>query len=59
VILTELRRAEGEPRLQERAVAADHRVILVAGPILANTCVSYVTPSFGRGTVYSVEAALG
>ena len=59
MILTELRRAEDESRLQERAVAADHRVILVAGPILANIRVSYVTLSFGCRTVYSVEAALG
>jgi hypothetical protein len=59
VILTGLRRAEGESRLQERAVAADHRVIIIAGPILTSIRVSYVTPSFGCGTVYSVEAALG
>ena len=59
MILTGLRPAEGEPRLQERAVAADHRVILVAGLSLANTRVSYATSSFGCRTIYSAEAALG
>jgi hypothetical protein len=58
VILTGLRRAEDESRLQKRAVTSDHGVI-IAGPILTNIRVSYVTPSFGRGTVSSVEVALG
>jgi hypothetical protein len=58
VILTGLRRAEDESRLPRLADTADHGVI-IAGPILINIRVSNVTPSFGRGTVSSVEAALG
>ena len=58
MILTGLGRAEDESRRPKRAVTADHEVI-IAGPILTNIRVSYVTPAFGCGTVYSVEAALG
>jgi hypothetical protein len=58
VILTGLGRAEDESRLPRCAVTADHGVI-IAGPILTDIRVSNVTPSFGRGTVSSVEAALG
>jgi len=58
VILTGLGRVEDESRLPRRAVTADHGVI-IAGPILTDIRVSNVTPAFGRGTVSSVEAALG
>jgi hypothetical protein len=49
---------ESESRLQECAVVADHRAIVVAGPTLADIRVSYVTPSLRHGTVYSAKAAL-
>jgi hypothetical protein len=58
VILTGLGRAEDESQRPRRAVTADHGVIIV-GPIPTDIRVSYVTPSFGCGTVSSVEAALG
>ena len=37
---------------------ADLRVIVVTGPILANTRISYVTPSVRHGTAYSAKAVL-
>ena len=51
------RRDESESRLQECVIVADHRAIVVR-PILANTCISYVTPSLRHGTAYSAKAVL-
>jgi hypothetical protein len=51
----ERRRDKSESRLQKCAVVADHRIVVV-GPILANTRISYVTPSLQHETVRSARA---
>ena len=52
------RRDKSESRLQKYAFVTDPRGVVFAGPILANSRISYVTPSLRHGIVCLAEAAL-
>ena len=55
--MTRRRRDESESRLQDSVVVTNHRVVVAAGPILADTHISYVTPSLRYETVYLAKSA--
>jgi 3'-phosphoadenosine 5'-phosphosulfate sulfotransferase (PAPS reductase)/FAD synthetase len=50
--VTGRRRDESESRLQDSVVVTDRKVGVAAGPTLADTYISYVTPSLRYETVY-------
>jgi hypothetical protein len=52
------RRDKSESRLQEYAFVTDPRGVVFARPILANSRISYVTPSLQHGIVCLAEAPL-